>query len=81
VVHGSPAAVEQGLAERSIGVGRHYPSLCPDQPAISGRGTMIGSLPVARRLSAAELSLPIHPYLSDDEVDRVIEACLEASDG
>jgi dTDP-4-amino-4,6-dideoxygalactose transaminase len=81
VMEGSPTAVARGLGDRNILVGRHYPSLCPDQVAIGGRGTTIGSLPVARRLAERELSLPIHPYLYDEEVDWVIEACLEVSDG
>jgi dTDP-4-amino-4,6-dideoxygalactose transaminase len=32
---------------------------------------------MARRLAARELSLPIHPYLADEEVDAVIAACRE----
>ena len=29
----------------------------------------------ARRLAAAELSLPIHPYLTDHDIEYVIDAC------
>jgi dTDP-4-amino-4,6-dideoxygalactose transaminase len=77
VTRGEPADVAARLSERGISVGRHYPFLCPDQPAVEGAGKAIGSLPVARRLSERELSLPIHPYLDDEEVDAVIEACRE----
>jgi dTDP-4-amino-4,6-dideoxygalactose transaminase len=73
-----PEAIAEQLRRRAIAVGHHYPFLCPDQPATQGMGITIGTLPVARRLAARELSLPIHPYLDDDEVDLVIEACLEA---
>jgi dTDP-4-amino-4,6-dideoxygalactose transaminase len=73
-----PKRVAALLGERGVAVGRHYPFVCPDQPAVQGLGTVIGSLPVARRLSERELSLPIHPYLKDEEVELVIEACLES---
>jgi dTDP-4-amino-4,6-dideoxygalactose transaminase len=75
---GEPAAIATRLEQRGVAVGRHYPVLCPDQPAIEGVGVVAGSLPVARRLAERELSLPIHPYLDDDEVGAVIEACREA---
>jgi dTDP-4-amino-4,6-dideoxygalactose transaminase len=45
---------------------------------VRGLGTIVGDLAVARRLAKRELSLPIHPYLEDHEVEAVIEACLEA---
>jgi dTDP-4-amino-4,6-dideoxygalactose transaminase len=79
VVEGEPAAVAAQLADRGIAAGRHYPFVCPDQGAVEGVGVTIGPLPVARRLAERELSLPIHPYLRDEEVDAVIEACLEVA--
>lgn len=72
-----PQTVRQQLAERGVAAGRHYPVVCPDQPAVHGLGRTIGDLAVARRLAERELSLPIHPYLRDREVEAVIEACLE----
>ncbi len=66
--------VAEHVAEHGVGVGRHYPFICPEQPAVQGLGTTIGSLPVARRLAERELSLPIHPHLNDAEVELVIEA-------
>jgi dTDP-3-amino-3,4,6-trideoxy-alpha-D-glucose transaminase len=73
-----PGAVRQQIVQRGVAVGRHYPLVCPDQPAVRDIGTIVGDLAVARRLAERELSLPIHPYLQDHEVDIVIEACLEA---
>ncbi len=75
VAAGEPAEIATGLAERGIGVGRHYPFVCPDQAAVRGRGAEVGALPVARRLAERELSLPIHPYLDETEVDAAIDAC------
>ena len=78
VADGDPAEVAAKITDHGVSVGRHYPFLCPDQPAARGLGATLGPLPVARRTSERELSLPIHPYLGDAEVDSVIAACLEA---
>lgn len=77
VMEGDTAAVAKALKQAGVSVGRHYPFVCPDQGAASGRGTVVGKLDVARRLAQRELSLPIHPYLHDEEVEVVIAACLE----
>lgn len=71
-----PAEIVAALAERGIGVGRHYPFVCPDQAAVAGRGVEADPLAVARRLAERELSLPIHPYLEDAEVEATVDACL-----
>ncbi len=73
-----PGAVREQIVQRGVAVGRHYPIVCPDQPAVRGTGTIVGDLSIARRLAERELSLPIHPYLEDREVEAVIEACLGA---
>jgi dTDP-3-amino-3,4,6-trideoxy-alpha-D-glucose transaminase len=70
-----PVAVAGALRDAGVAVTRHYPSLCPDQPASRGVGIAVDPLVTARRIAAAELSLPIHPHLTDAEVERVIEAC------
>lgn len=77
IVDGDPGAVAAALSERGVAVGRHYPFLCPDQPAAGGGGSSADPLRVARRISERELSLPIHPHLEDREVEAVVEACLE----
>lgn len=63
------------LASNSIQSGRHYPVLIPDQEALAGTAFTVaeGGLSGARRLAAGEVSLPIHPYMKDDEVELVIE--------
>jgi dTDP-3-amino-3,4,6-trideoxy-alpha-D-glucose transaminase len=76
-VEGDPHAVAEQIRAAGIGVGRHYPFVGPDQPAAAELGTSVGDLTVARRLAARELSLPIHPYLSDEEVETVIAVCRE----
>jgi dTDP-4-amino-4,6-dideoxygalactose transaminase len=73
-----PATIARTLSRHGVTVGRHYPVLCPDQPAARDVGITIGRLPVARRLAEREISLPIHPYLEDEEIEiviRALEAC------
>ena len=79
VTDGDRDELARGLAAAGVAVGRHYPVVCPDQPACAGAGVTIGELPVARRLAARELSLPIHPHLTDDEVEHVIATCAALS--
>ncbi len=74
---GDPAEAISRFADLGVVVGRHYPVLCPDQPAVSGVGLRVDALPTARQIAERELSLPMHPYLTDEEVERVIEACAE----
>ena len=58
-----------------IGTGIHYPVPIPEQAAMRGEPHEIArDHPVARRLCASEVSLPIHPYLTDSEVNQVIDA-------
>lgn len=78
VREGDPVAVAEALKEAGIAVGRHYPFVCPEQPAVKGIGMTRGGLENARRLAERELSLPLHPYLEDAEVETVIDACLKA---
>lgn len=75
VLGGDPARVAETLAAHGVATGRHYPFVCPDQPAAEGRGECLDELGVARRLAARELSLPLHPQLRDSEVEHVIDTC------
>jgi dTDP-4-amino-4,6-dideoxygalactose transaminase len=53
----------------------HYPIIIPDQPVMAHAVfDFADDCATARRIAASEVSLPIHPYLSDEEVARVIEA-------
>jgi dTDP-4-amino-4,6-dideoxygalactose transaminase len=77
VMEGDASEIATALSMHGVAVGRHYPFLCPEQPAVQAIGVRIGSFPVARRISQRELSLPIHPYLEDVEVEHVITTCLD----
>jgi dTDP-3-amino-3,4,6-trideoxy-alpha-D-glucose transaminase len=52
----------------------HYPTPIHRQPAYADRGQGPGSLPVAERLAAESLSLPIFPTIEAAEIDRIAAA-------
>jgi dTDP-3-amino-3,4,6-trideoxy-alpha-D-glucose transaminase len=64
------------LDAHGIGSGIHYPALIPEQQALAGVPFECrDALDRARRFASTELSLPIHPYLTDEQVARVVRAC------
>jgi dTDP-4-amino-4,6-dideoxygalactose transaminase len=66
------------LGSRGIATAEHYPSALPDQPALQTvRFEESARCTTARAVCSREVSLPIHPYLSDSDVARVIDACNE----
>jgi dTDP-4-amino-4,6-dideoxygalactose transaminase len=79
-----PARVDRGRVQdvlKSHGVpsGIYYPKPLHHQPAYAGAhtGGIAGGpppLPVSEALCQRILSLPMHPYLTEDEVSRVIAA-------
>jgi len=84
VDHLFPVLVPEGSKQefltymRSKGIlcGEHYPVAIPDQPAmVKSKYEIATPLEHARRIAEREVSLPIHPYLTDDEVECVIDAC------
>jgi len=66
--------VRAGLLEQGIETGIHYPIPLHLQPAYAWMGLREGAFPESERAAREVLSLPIHPEMSDDQVDRVCEA-------
>jgi dTDP-3-amino-3,4,6-trideoxy-alpha-D-glucose transaminase len=77
-IHVAPprrAELIEHLKASGIAAGIHYPTAIPDQPAMTSvKFEMADPCSLARQICASEVSLPIHPYLKDEEVDRVIDA-------
>jgi dTDP-3-amino-3,4,6-trideoxy-alpha-D-glucose transaminase len=68
-------SLQAHLAASGVETAVHYPRLIPDQQALTGADfQVIGDLPRAKEYAAGEVSLPIHPFLSDGEVERVVAA-------
>jgi dTDP-4-amino-4,6-dideoxygalactose transaminase len=68
-----PAELARYLAERGIGTGRHYPHPVHLAPAYAWMGHGQGAFPVAERLAATCLSLPIFPGITDEQLHAVAE--------
>jgi len=62
------------LAARGIATGMHYPVPLHLQECYASLGLGPGAFPVAERLSAQELSLPLFPGMTQPQIERVIEA-------
>lgn len=62
------------LSDAGVIPGIHYPILLPEQKALTDQGPVlnVGTLDQARAIATSEVSLPIHPYLTDGELDLVI---------
>lgn len=65
------AALRDHLDERGVDTAVYYPTLIPDQPAYDGYEA---SVPTAERIVDEVVSLPVHPGLVDEEIDRVAAA-------
>ena len=67
------------LTENGIGSGIHYPIPLYNQPIYKELG-FTGSAPNAELAANTVISLPVHPSLSKEDLDLVIEAVKDASD-
>ena len=67
--------VMETLRERGIGTGIHYPLALSEQPALK---RWAAPCPNAEALGAEEVSLPMDPLMTDEEVDEVCAVLIEA---
>jgi dTDP-4-amino-4,6-dideoxygalactose transaminase len=70
-------AVREKLKERGIETQIHYPRAVHQQPAYHHLGYGGGSFPVTETLIQEILSLPMHPFLREEEVRYVAETIIE----
>ena len=71
-------AIRQALLSKNIECGIHYPVPLHLQPACRDLGYRPKDFPVSEYLADTELSLPMHPHLTDADVRQVAEAVLAA---
>jgi UDP-2-acetamido-2-deoxy-ribo-hexuluronate aminotransferase len=69
--------VARRLKERGIPTAVYYPKCLHEQPVFATLGHGHGDFPVAEQAAREVLSLPMHPFLSQADQDRVIEALRE----
>lgn len=76
VPDGAKESFRKHMAGCGVQTAEHYPLPMFDQPALrEARFEIAGDPEPARLFCRREVSLPIHPYLHDQEVDAVIRAC------
>ena len=67
-------SLQKYLKENNVSSAVHYPKIIPEQPAMANVDMIcLDQLQNARKFANNELSLPIHPFLSDDEIERVVD--------
>jgi dTDP-4-amino-4,6-dideoxygalactose transaminase len=64
-------ALREHFDAHGVGTGIHYPIPIHLQPACRDLGVKPGAMKVTERLSAEILSLPMHPFLTEDDVAHV----------
>jgi len=69
------------LGRAGIGAGVHYPTPIHLTPAYWHLGLGAGSFPEAEAASGTLLSLPMHPHLTPEQQDHVVEVLRGALDG
>jgi dTDP-4-amino-4,6-dideoxygalactose transaminase len=69
--------LQAGLSARGLETLVHYPVACHQQPAFEHLGFQAGAFPVAERLAAEVLSLPLRPGMSAADVAIVAAAVRE----
>jgi dTDP-4-amino-4,6-dideoxygalactose transaminase len=74
-------AVIEALKPWKIALAVHYPSPVHLQEAARPWGYGPGDFPNAETLAREVVCLPVHPFLSDSDVDRVAERLLAAASG
>ena len=75
------SAVQEALKLSDIPTAVHYPTLLCQQPALQSCGSRCSAdcgTPLAQRASERVMSLPMHPYLSEDDQDQVVAAVVAA---
>lgn len=70
--------VQDRLKSQGIPTAIHYPMPIHMQPAFAYLNVPAGSLPESETASESVISLPMHPYLSTDDIRRVSSTLLAA---
>lgn len=69
----------KALQAQGIPTAVHYPVPLHLQPVFQGIGKPVGSFQVAEQVAARVISLPMHPYLTDEQQCRIVAAVTTAA--
>jgi UDP-2-acetamido-2-deoxy-ribo-hexuluronate aminotransferase len=67
-------ALGRRLAAADIPTALYYPVTLDRQPALAQRSRVAGPLTIAHRVANEVISLPMHPYLREDEMQHITDA-------
>jgi UDP-2-acetamido-2-deoxy-ribo-hexuluronate aminotransferase len=70
--------VMERLKVKGIPTAVYYPKCLHEQPVFTGLGYRWGDFPESEKASREVLSLPMHPFLTQKEQDKIVEAVKEA---
>jgi len=70
--------IENYLNEKGIGAGVYYPTPLHRQPSLDSLDYSEGDLPAAEEAADRVLSLPVHPTITDDEQNYVVDTLMDA---
>lgn len=71
---GNPEAFAVALKGEGIPTAIYYPKCLHEQPVFAPLGYKWGDFPAAEKASRQVISLPMHPYLTEAEQDRIVAA-------
>lgn len=77
VDEGKRDEIVAGMKEAGIPVGIYYPKCFHEQPVFEYLGYKYGDFPESEKASREVLSLPMHPFLTEDEQQSVVNTLRE----
>ena len=69
------------LRDKGVGAGIYYPKPLHIYPHIAKLGYKVGDFPVAEDLAARVVSLPVHPKVTDEDIEVITAAVKESING
>jgi len=70
--------LQSALKEHGIPTAIYYPRPLHLQQAFAGLGHQTGDFPISERISQRIFSLPMHPYLSDEQINEIVDRIRKA---
>ncbi len=70
-------ALGAALKAQGIPTAVYYPKCLHEQPVFADCGYRLGDFPVSEKASREVISLPMHPFLSEPDQDRIVAAVRE----
>jgi UDP-2-acetamido-2-deoxy-ribo-hexuluronate aminotransferase len=77
ILHPQREKIMEGLKSDGIPTAVYYPKPLHLQDAFVGLGYKFGDFPITEEIANQVFSLPMHPYLSKEDQDKVIDSLLK----